>query len=86
MDDAAETKILLKRAWNHELPIGALAALQELRKRLDDLEYAAIVSARSKGASASDIAQVLGVSRQAVYLRMHRYSNGSDGSASSDNQ
>jgi DNA invertase Pin-like site-specific DNA recombinase len=71
----ADPKILLKRATNDELPMGALAALQELRKVLDDLEYAAIVSARSKGATASEIADVLGVTRQAVYLRMQRNDN-----------
>ena len=83
MPDSAEMRILLKRATNRELPMGALAALQALRKVLDDLEYEAIVSARSKGASASEIADALGMTRQAVYLRIHRHENaGAPGSAS----
>ena len=83
MSDPAEARTLLKRATNRELPMGALAALRALRNVLDDLEYEAILSARSKGASASEIADVLGMTRQAVYLRIHRHeSAGAPGSAS----
>jgi predicted transcriptional regulator len=77
MSDSPEMRTLLKRATNRELPMGALAALQALRKVLDDLEYEAIVSARSKGATASEIADALGMTRQAVYLRIHRHENAS---------
>ena len=78
MADPADARALLRRAENRELPMGALAALQALREVLEDLEYEAIVSARSKGATASEIADVLGMTRQAVYLRIRRHESTSD--------
>jgi len=56
--------------------MGALDAVQELRRVLDRLEYTAIASARDKGASVSEIARVLGVTRQALYLRLRRRRDG----------
>jgi DNA invertase Pin-like site-specific DNA recombinase len=76
MGVSPDPKVLLKRATNAELPMGALAALRDLRRILDELEYAAIVSAKEKGATAAEIGDVLGMTRQAVYLRLQRHGNG----------
>ena len=64
---------LMKLAQNLELPVGALGAIRELKDRLERLEYAAIASAREKGASWEDIASALGITRQALQQRMQRH-------------
>lgn len=54
------------------MPLGALRAMTELRKMLGDWEVAAIVSARAKGATWRDIADALGITRQALQQRIAR--------------
>jgi hypothetical protein len=51
-------------------PLVALSALGELRAHLDEVEAGAILRARELGASAEDIAQALGITRQGAYYKM----------------
>jgi transcriptional regulator with PAS, ATPase and Fis domain len=51
-------------------PLVALSALHELRAHLDEVEAEAILRARELGASAEDIAQALGITRQGAYYKM----------------
>jgi AcrR family transcriptional regulator len=60
---------VLRRAENTELSLGSLEAIAAIRARLDVLERAAMISAREKGATMEDIAEVLGLSPQAIYYR-----------------
>jgi DNA-directed RNA polymerase specialized sigma24 family protein len=60
---------LVRRAENLELPMGALFAIAKLRHRLRDAEEAAVMAAREKGASWEDVADALGISRQAIHQR-----------------
>lgn len=66
------TRNLLRRAENLELPLLGLSAILDLRERLDDLELAAIRSAREKGATWDEIADTLGVTRQALHQRLRK--------------
>ena len=58
-------------AAQREQPALALAAIAELRERLAELEEYQVEHARQQGWSWSEIAQPLGVTRQAVH---HKYS------------
>ena len=61
---------LLKKAQKTELPLLALAAIRELKGELTELELAHIADARDRGASWEDIAEVVGVTRQALQQRV----------------
>lgn len=61
---------LIKRAENRELPLQGLRAVSELRAELDALLKAHVMTAREKGASWAEIAEALGVSRQALQQKM----------------
>jgi len=63
---------LVRRALNTELAFGALPAIVELRQHLQELEEEAILFAREHGASWEDIAEALGITRQALQQRMGR--------------
>ena len=58
----------------HEVfPLAALEAVACIRRYLDEVERRAVETARARGATWEDIAEALGVSRQAVYQRFrHR--------------
>jgi hypothetical protein len=76
MDESQNAPIprsLLRKAesWQ-EFPLVALAAQRDLRDCLSQLESQAVKSARDKGAPWTDIAEALGVSRQAVQQRYGR--------------
>ena len=66
----------IKKAENVDLPLLALRAISELREAMDDLEMAHIESAREKGDSWEDIAEALGITRQALQQRMKARKNG----------
>ncbi len=70
------SRSLVRRAENTELSLGSLEAIGELREVLDELEAEAIQSARTKGAAVEDIAEVMGLTPQAIY---HRLRNGGSG-------
>jgi erythromycin esterase-like protein len=53
-------------------PLIALSAVQELRAYLDEVEAASIRRAREMGASADDIAEALGITRQGAYYKMKK--------------
>jgi hypothetical protein len=63
---------LIRRAENENFPLIGLGALRELRRKLDELESAAIMRAREMGASSSDIGDALGLTRQAAYYRIRQ--------------
>jgi AcrR family transcriptional regulator len=60
---------VLRRAENTELSLGSLEAIAAIRARLDQLETAAMLSAREKGATLEDIAEALRLTPQAIYYR-----------------
>ncbi len=63
----------IRKAENTDLPLLGLRTIRELREALDELELAQIDSARDKGASWEDIAEAMGVTRQALQQRLkHR--------------
>lgn len=64
---------LVRLAQKLDLPVGALTAIRALKVQLEELEWAAIRSAREKGASLEDIAIALGVTRQALQQRVARH-------------
>lgn len=61
---------MLRRAQNIELPFSALPAIRELRGYLDGLETEIVLTAREKGATWDEIAEAMGITRQALYQRM----------------
>ena len=61
---------LIRKIESENFPLIAIEAMQELRKQLDAAEVAAILKAREMGASAEDIADVLGITRQGAYYRL----------------
>ena len=69
----------LARAASDEDPRVGLAAVASLRVLLDSLEEFQVASARAKGWSWQDIADVLGVSRQAVHKKHGRRIRGRPG-------
>jgi DNA invertase Pin-like site-specific DNA recombinase len=71
----ALSRSLIRRAENTELSLVSLEAILEIRLRLDALEAEAIRSARDKGATVEDIAEVMGLTPQAIY---HRLRNGGE--------
>jgi hypothetical protein len=61
---------LVRKAESHEhFPLSALQAINAVRRHLRELEFAAMSTARAKGASWTEIARASGVSRQAVQRR-----------------
>jgi DNA-directed RNA polymerase specialized sigma24 family protein len=62
---------LIRHLETPELPLQTLQAIYRLRGYLDELEAACILKARELGASPTDIGDALGITRQAVYNRLH---------------
>jgi DNA-directed RNA polymerase specialized sigma24 family protein len=62
---------LIRHLETPELPLQTLQAIHRLRRYLDELEAACILKARGLGASAADIGEAVGITRQAVYNRLH---------------
>lgn len=62
---------LIRKLETPDLPLEALESIRRLRRYLDELEAACMIRARRLGASATDIGEALGITRQAVYNRLH---------------
>jgi DNA-directed RNA polymerase specialized sigma24 family protein len=62
---------LIRHLETPDLPLEALESIRRLRRYLDELEAACILKARQLGASSADIGEALGITRQAVYKRLH---------------
>ena len=62
---------LIRHLETPDLPLQTLQAIRRLRRYLEELEAACIVKARELGASTADIGEALGITRQAVYNRLH---------------
>ena len=62
---------LIRKLETPDLPLEALESIRRLRRYLDELEAACIQKARQLGATPSDIGEALGITRQAVYNRLH---------------
>src|SRR5215211_8080169 len=62
---------LIRHLETPDLPLEALESIRRLRSYLDELEAACILKARALGASPMDIGEALGITRQAVYNRLH---------------
>jgi len=62
---------LIRHLETPDLPLEALESIRRLRRYLDELEAACILKARQLGATPSDIGEALGITRQAVYNRLH---------------
>ena len=62
---------LIRKLETPDLPLEALESIRRLRSYLDELEAACILKARALGASPMDIGEALGITRQAVYNRLH---------------
>jgi len=85
MTDRAPLRRLLDRTENIEFPLHALEAVRDLRKHLSDVEREALHAARTRGASVHDIADALGITRQAVYYKLSQLGGtGSERAAADD--
>ena len=75
------TRPLLRKLELHrEFPLSSLAAVAEARRVLDEIEFRAVLTARDLGATWEDIAQEMGLTRQAVFHRYHAESGGNGSS------
>jgi hypothetical protein len=61
---------LIRKIESEDFPVQALEAIHEVRAYLDDLEATHLLKARGLGASPTDIAEALGITRQAVYNKL----------------
>lgn len=71
-DRRRELQRLLRKAANPGLPSDSLQAIRRLRQLVDELELDSIRAARSNGATWRDIAEWVGVTRQALHQRVGR--------------
>ena len=62
---------LIRHLEAPELPLETLEAIHRLRRYLEELEAACILKAPELGVSPSDIGEAPGITRQAVYNRLH---------------
>lgn len=64
------SRALIRKVENLDLPLAALSALVQLRRDLDATETSVIAEARARGATWDEIAQALGITRQALHQRI----------------
>jgi hypothetical protein len=69
---------LIRKLETPDLPLEALESIRRLRLYLDELEAVCMIRARRLGASPSDIGEALGITRQAVYNRLHSLEHRAD--------
>lgn len=60
----------VRKIENMNFPLIALGAMRELCAYLDEAEAQALRKARELGASAEDIAEALGITRQGAYYKL----------------
>lgn len=65
-------RLIRKLEGRETFPLVALGTLRELRGYLDEVEAEAIHRAKGMGASADDIAEALGITRQGAYYKLKR--------------
>ena len=70
VSDTAFPRRLVKKVENLNFPLVALGAVRDIRAYLDEVEQQAIRKARDLGASAEDIGQALGITRQGTYYKL----------------
>jgi hypothetical protein len=70
MADRTQLRGFLDRTMDMESPLRALEAVRELRKYLADVERDALTAARVQRVIVQDIADALGITRQAVYYKL----------------
>jgi transcriptional regulator with PAS, ATPase and Fis domain len=63
---------LVRMLEGEAFPLSVLSAVRELRTYLDKVERDALLRAREFGASPTDIATALGITRQGVYHKLQR--------------
>jgi hypothetical protein len=81
--DGKLPRSVTRRLEHHgEFPLSALEAVTEARRKLDEIECEALESARQRGATLEEIAEALGVSRQAVHYKLRSVSRRASASAS----
>lgn len=64
------TRSLFQKIESEDLPVQALQAIHKLRAYLDNREATHLLKARELGASSTDIAEALGITRQGVYNKL----------------
>jgi DNA invertase Pin-like site-specific DNA recombinase len=72
MTKEVENMLQLARATGDDDPRAALAAARELRRTAERTEAAVVRRARNQGLAWAEIAEQLGVTRQAVHKRYGR--------------
>lgn len=72
MADEAISRSLLRHLQGSDFPLRQLTAVREARRYLDLIEARALPAAVALGASAEDIAEALGITRQGAYYRLKR--------------
>jgi hypothetical protein len=77
MAERSRFRRLVDRTEHLEFPLRALESVRDLRTHLSDVERKALRSARARGASVQDIAEALGVTRQAVYYKLSQLADAS---------
>jgi hypothetical protein len=69
-DAGMSLRDLVRRVQNYEpFPLSALEAVAAVRRHLSDFEFAAMVAARELGATWSEVAEALGISRQGAQVK-----------------
>jgi hypothetical protein len=72
MEPAQVPRSLVRKLESSMLPLNVLEGIGGLRTYLDQLEKQALLDARKLGASAADMAQALGMTRQGVHHKLKR--------------
>lgn len=75
---------LIRKLEHENFPLVTLSAVHEARQYLDQVEGDALPKAREMGASADDIAEALGITRQGAYYKFKMLERHTEGDASSD--
>jgi hypothetical protein len=77
---------LIRKTQSDNLPLVALHAIRDFRGYLERREAEAILTARKLGASADDIAEALGMTRQGVYYKLRALERPIEGEASDSSE